>query len=122
MTNVSAEAPALDELIKKLIDWDEYDEGKNNDARAAAAAELTRLTAENERLTTENARLGQWDVAADERIQLIKENERLRAALEWYADKVEKCRNLLDVGDAARNALDADGGQRARDALKEPRT
>jgi hypothetical protein len=81
--------------------------------------ELARLTAEVERLTAENVRLGQWDVAADERIQLIKENERLRVALEWYADEdnyyVSDPRSDLSL-------IDADMGVKARAALKEPRT
>lgn len=40
-----------------------------------------------------------------------------RAALEWYAEHVAGCRKLGPDGDAARQALDKDGGERARAAL-----
>ncbi|MCM2572622.1 hypothetical protein NAT65_16180 [Achromobacter xylosoxidans] len=40
-----------------------------------------------------------------------------RSALTWYAEQVAGCRKLGPDGDAARNALDTDGGQRARAAL-----
>jgi len=95
---------------------------------AAAADELALLTAEVERLKEqcETPFMDGHETAKEEyRPRLIAaeaEVEALTAALEWYADKVEKCRNLLAVGDAARSALDADGGARARAALKEPRT
>ncbi|MGH8466506.1 MAG: hypothetical protein ACRER5_20405, partial [Pseudomonas sp.] len=38
-------------------------------------------------------------------------------ALAWYAEQAEGCRKLGAEGDAARQALDKDGGQRARAAL-----
>lgn len=41
----------------------------------------------------------------------------MRAALEWYADKVSGCRKIGSEGDAPRQALDADGGKRAVAAL-----
>lgn len=40
-----------------------------------------------------------------------------RAALEWYAEQAAGCRKLGAAGDRAREALDKDGGQRARAAL-----
>ncbi|MFU1927540.1 hypothetical protein ACLQ9J_04325 [Bordetella hinzii] len=40
-----------------------------------------------------------------------------RAALGWYAEHVAGCRKLGPDGDAARQALDKDGGERARAAL-----
>jgi hypothetical protein len=55
----------------------------------------------------------------DRMLRLDAENERLRAALEWYAEQVAGCRKLGSVGDPARQALDADGGNRAREALGE---
>ena len=45
------------------------------------------------------------------------EIERLRAALEWYAEQARLCRLIHREGDAGRKALDADGGKRAREAL-----
>jgi len=38
-------------------------------------------------------------------------------ALRWYAEQARLCRLIHSEGDAGRNALAADGGQRARDAL-----
>lgn len=40
-----------------------------------------------------------------------------REALAWYAEQVVGCRKMGADGDAARQALDKDGGQRARAAL-----
>lgn len=45
------------------------------------------------------------------------EVRRLREALEWYEEKVQDCRKIGETGDNARQALDLDGGFRARDAL-----
>ena len=45
------------------------------------------------------------------------ENEKLREALRWYEEKVTECRKIGSLGDNARQALDLDGGFRARDAI-----
>ena len=45
------------------------------------------------------------------------EVQRLREALEWYAEKSKQCRKIGADGDNARQALDLDGGFRALDAL-----
>jgi len=47
------------------------------------------------------------------------ENDRLREALRWYEEKVAECRKIGSLGDNARQALDLDGGFRARDALSQ---
>jgi len=47
------------------------------------------------------------------------ENERLREALRWYEEKVTECRKIGSLGDNARQALDLDGGFRARDAISQ---
>jgi len=47
------------------------------------------------------------------------ENDRLREALRWYEEKVTECRKIGSLGDNARQALDLDGGFRARDALSQ---
>jgi hypothetical protein len=49
--------------------------------------------------------------------RLREERDKLREALEWYAEQVAGCRKLGSIGDPARHALDADGGKRARTAL-----
>lgn len=38
------------DIVERLKDWSEYDEGKINDTREEAADEITKLRAENERL------------------------------------------------------------------------
>ena len=43
--------------------------------------------------------------------------EGLIEALEWYAEQARLCRFIHREGDAGRNALSADGGKRAREAL-----
>ncbi len=42
----------------------------------------------------------------------------LISALEWYAVQAEECRRIGSAGDPARVALDRDGGERARAALR----
>ena len=41
----------------------------------------------------------------------------VREALEWYGEQARLVRLVHREGDAARHALDADGGKRAREAL-----
>lgn len=55
--------------------------------------------------------------ALDEAARMQERVERLEAALEWYAEQVAGCRKLGCVGDPFRNALDRDGGERARASL-----
>jgi hypothetical protein len=45
------------------------------------------------------------------------ENERLREALEWYAEQTRLCRLIHSEGDIGRQALADDGGKKAREAL-----
>jgi hypothetical protein len=49
---------------------------------------------------------------------LLAENEKLRAALEWYGEQARLARLIHSEGDAGRYALAADGGKRARVALE----
>lgn len=49
----------------------------------------------------------------------MEESERLREALRWYEEKVAECRKIGSLGDNARQALDRDGGFRARDAFSQ---
>jgi hypothetical protein len=43
--------------------------------------------------------------------------DKIAEALKWYGTQASLCRQNTTAGDAARNALDFDGGQRARKAL-----
>jgi hypothetical protein len=59
-------------------------------------------------------------VAESERMRRQAEGrtDRLEAALRWYEKRVSDCRKITREGEAARNELDHDGGDRARAALK----
>lgn len=46
-------------------------------------------------------------------------HHRLVETLEWYEEQARLCRLIHSEGDAGRQALSADGGKRARAALKE---
>jgi len=46
-----------------------------------------------------------------------KVNAEMLAALSWYAEQARLCRLIPSEGDARRNALAADGGNRARTAI-----
>lgn len=54
--------------------------------------------------------------------QLEADNTLLRDALAWYGEQARLCRLIHSEGDAGRQALDADGGTRARVALARPRS
>lgn len=56
-------------------------------------------------------------IPREEADTLRAENERLRDALEWYADKVSDVRKVHGEGDVARMHLSVDSGDRARAAL-----
>ena len=50
-----------EELMERLRDWDEYDEGKNNDAREAAAGRIEALIAERDDAVVKRAA---WELEA----------------------------------------------------------
>lgn len=59
-------------------------------------------------------------VALHERAERAEaENTKLREVLEWYGEQARLCRLIHAEGDAGRNALSADGGEKARAALTE---
>lgn len=64
-------------------------------------------------LRQRNGRLA-WEAEAE---KLRSDLDAARTALEWYAEHVAGCRKISRDGDVSRAALDADGGQRARDTL-----
>lgn len=105
----------MSDIVERLLDWSEHDEGKINDTRDEAAAEIARLRAEvekvgrdyntvhdahddwvreSERLRVEVKKMRADIAYADKHASKVegllwgtaKENEKLRAALEWYAD------------------------------------
>lgn len=43
---------------------------------------------------------------------------RIQETLKWYGEQARLCRLIHSEGDKARNALAADGGKRAQDALR----
>ncbi len=52
----------------------------------------------------------------EERVYLAVMRE-AREALTWYAEQTDGCRKLGSIGEPYRNALDHDGGKRAKAAL-----
>lgn len=108
----------------------------NEDLIDEAAAEIARLTAA---LAEREAEVAAHDAHTAERgaaydtvkMALYRAEERSRVAeaklaerdavlaeaLAWYAEQARLCRLIHSGGDAGRNALAADGGQRARAAL-----
>mgnify|MGYP001809902684 CR=1 FL=1 len=59
-----------------------------------------------------------WEQTQRRRAEAAEaEVARLREALEWYGEQARLARLIHSEGDAGRQALDADGGKRARAAL-----
>lgn len=77
----------------------------------AAEARCAELEAELEASCSRESELLSMSVKDARRIAELEE------ALTWYGEKAEGCRKLGSIGDPARQALDADGGKRARAAL-----
>jgi len=110
-----------DRLIEKLVeavsramakadnDGDDFDwlAGYAHMARAAIAA-MPKVEQQAARSI---------EVVFQQRDALAAENARLREALTWYGEQARLARLITREGDARRNALDADGGKRARAAL-----
>jgi hypothetical protein len=70
-------------------------------------------------VSRENAKPFADDVRAvlRERADLSRRLAEAEGALRWYAEQVAGCRKITSEGNAARAALDRDGGKRARAAL-----
>ena len=77
-----------DDLVKRLRDWSEYDEGKINDAREEAADRIEALEAElvEERNSREVASAKAWEFR--ERIEALEAE--LKAAYANCREEVEK--------------------------------
>jgi hypothetical protein len=98
------------ELIARLLDWEEHDEGKNNDAREAAANRIAELVKERDELGRKlnTARYGQPDFAwsiheeamADLRAKLTKAVETLR----FYSPQTVGGITFLAGDDAGKRA------------------
>lgn len=94
-------------------------QGEPVDLPRIDADRLRAIAASGSQTAMSNALL---NVARALKTQADKDGVQQRAgdaeeALTWYAEQVAGCRKLGPDGDAARNALDRDGGQRARAAL-----
>ncbi len=94
MTPTTTEAGDLRALVERVID--EFKERGSTYTPALAAAIVKALTHQPAHRSVDRKKV---------------------AALEWYAKQVADCRKVQSEGEAARVALDADGGKRARDAL-----
>jgi hypothetical protein len=115
MSDKSAEAPAPD-LVKRLRQpW--APSRLDHPLMTKAADEIDRLTAEVERLTAQIEMSKRVDEAFDETMTSLRaDNERLRAALRFYADGGNW------IGPFRAPPAVYDGGKIARAAIKEPRT
>ena len=129
-----------DDLLKRLVDWDEYDEGKLNDMREEAKDRIEKLTERNQELALDYlAALGQsadriealtaerdhaWAMVAKadtqmgqslaDHMQAKAERDRLREALERIAKSEPRSKRSGDYDRADVSTL-----QRiARTALK----
>jgi hypothetical protein len=72
-----------EELIKRLLDWSESDEGKINDTREVAADRIEALVKERDALI-------EWNGQASVRAESANDRaERLEAALKWQAEQPE---------------------------------
>lgn len=116
------------ELVKRLSRTPLYDgSGDETSLGEDAADEITRLSAEREALRSQNAALKRErtsiitthreNLALAEKTasELRAEVERLREALEWYAEPV--LAYAVTQFNEPRSAVHADGGRRARAAL-----
>jgi chromosome segregation ATPase len=84
-----------DDLVKRLVDWSEHDEGKINDARQEAADRIEALTEQLEQLVAINEA-----ARAD-----AKEAEAY--AEELAGDQVDLCRQLIAAEDKLAKAVEA---------------
>lgn len=89
----------MTDIVERLKDWSEYDEGKINDTREEAAAEIVRLRADRD------AGAKDYTDLMDRHDRLFVENERLRAALKAIDH------TLLEVVWEARTALKGDSDE-----------
>ncbi len=111
---------------KLLVDWCKQKERISELKQAHAELLATKLP-EYDRCETCNFELGPFGPLGTDGepttdclvCQLREQTNKLRAALEWYAEQTRLCRLIHSEGDPGRNALSADGGQRARAALNQ---
>lgn len=75
-----------DDLLERLVDWDEYDEGKLNDMREEAKARIEALTAERDGLlrcvTDNHVALCRAEKAEAERDRLTAIGTEMAASIE----------------------------------------
>lgn len=63
--------------------------------------------------------VGEVEYIRADLVEALKaENQRLRGVLAWYGEQARLARLIHSEGDAGRRNLDADGGSRARAALR----
>ena len=86
----------MSDIVERLLDWSEHDEGKINDTRDEAAAEIARLRAEVEKVGRD------YNTVHDAHDYWVRESERLRVEVKKmradiaYADKhASKVEGLL---------------------------
>lgn len=104
--------PLTDEELLKVRGW--VEDGSPLNPRYSQRA-LATITALKETLLIKD---GALEIQGGELARAMEEHKRLREALEWYEQRATNCRKITSEGDVARRELDADGGNKARSALK----
>ena len=96
-----------EELIARLLDWEEYDEGDINDAREAAATRIKELKAElaGGNLPTKLVRADLYEAQAAEIERLRGDLAKAQGALHKIAGKKDYADDPWDIARATLAAL-----------------
>jgi hypothetical protein len=96
-----------EELVKRLVDWSEHDEGKINDARQEAANRIEALTAERDAWKEQHAaealglhvQMQRAEAAEAKLAKAVKALRGLMRHLPDYADTVwqDACETLAEI-------------------------
>lgn len=88
-----------DDLLERLVDWDEYDEGKLNDMREEAKARIEQLTAERDGLlrcvTDNHVALCRAEKAEADFARQVQRTDEQREAYEQALSVMEAERDRL---------------------------
>lgn len=127
---ITEEGPEVVERLRKwcsetINQWsDEYEPRENWERQVSGAMRewdkaTTEIITDYKALRTENERLRAASIASGNALYEARvRSAELVKALEWYGEQARLARLIHGEGDKGRNALAADGGKRARAALK----
>jgi predicted RNase H-like nuclease (RuvC/YqgF family) len=92
-----------DDLVKRLVDWDEYDEGKINDMRLEAKASIEALTAERDRAYASGYSDAETEISKSD---LGQRNAFLHSQYANAADRIEQLERELSISRMAQVVMD----------------